>query len=284
MASQRSIHSRPGFTLIELLVVVAILALLIAILLPSLSRARQQAYQVKCAANLRTLGTGIFYYASENRDEIVNFRSEVAESTPGVYWASQITPYLKIKRSRAGTRDGLFACPVDMDPKYRYITGPKAGQPATREEKVVSDTSSSPGEPPASGSGPVVRPLIEPISYVGPCDLSADALFTKLARLRRPYCQVLLTEARSPDNDVCFQWRRIGIPALLDDPSFLRHYGGQSPNSNGANWLFADGHVKWHSMSYSQNQMLCCLYFREAYEPLIVKKKCGFDRKPGRPR
>jgi prepilin-type N-terminal cleavage/methylation domain-containing protein len=54
-----------GFTLIELLVVIAIIAVLISILLPSLKAARNQARNVVCMSNLRTLGTEILLYADQ---------------------------------------------------------------------------------------------------------------------------------------------------------------------------------------------------------------------------
>ncbi len=54
-----------GFTLIELLVVVAIIALLIAILLPSLSKARAQARTVQCATRISQLGKAILMYADD---------------------------------------------------------------------------------------------------------------------------------------------------------------------------------------------------------------------------
>lgn len=55
-----------GFTLIELLVVVAIIALLISILLPSLNAARRQARTVKCSSSLHQLGLGWTFYAEAN--------------------------------------------------------------------------------------------------------------------------------------------------------------------------------------------------------------------------
>ena len=70
MYLHQTLSKRRAFTLIELLVVVAIIALLISILVPSLQKARDNAKNVKCLANLKAIGQGVILYTADNRDSL----------------------------------------------------------------------------------------------------------------------------------------------------------------------------------------------------------------------
>lgn len=63
-------ENKKAFTLIELLVVIAVIALLMAIVLPSLGKAKIYAQKVVCRSNIRQLGLGVLLYADQNEDEV----------------------------------------------------------------------------------------------------------------------------------------------------------------------------------------------------------------------
>jgi prepilin-type processing-associated H-X9-DG protein len=267
------------------MVVVAIIALLISILLPSLAKAREQAYQVKCAANLHSIWQGIFYYA-EDKDNgngyLVQLSNQYAESGsyqlyPGSWWAYQILPYVDIKRSKAGSREGLLRCPADADPTYRFL---RAG---FGREYLIGSRIAPPQNPillKESHDRKAVQGKtgyqVEPVSYTGSCDARARAKWfkqrggwlipivhkppPKLANLSKPYCYPVLTELDQGGGTGkgCFRWAHI-IGYATSNKHYRRHYGGDSIVTNGVNWLFADGHVQWHSAAFARDQLVCCI-------------------------
>jgi prepilin-type N-terminal cleavage/methylation domain-containing protein len=113
--------AKPGFTLIEILVVVAIIALLVAILLPSLARARAQAKLISCQSNLHQITVATFTYAAEYKGRF-----------PADRWSNDIAAYDWIGDKSGPTKGSLwrymnkareaFVCPDHKKPAAASAT------------------------------------------------------------------------------------------------------------------------------------------------------------------
>ncbi len=82
-----------AFTLVELLVVVAIIALLLAILLPSLQKAKLVAQTTVCGANMRQIGMAMEYYGQDN-DQWLVFHYSDEPFGSAIWWSEELVKYL----------------------------------------------------------------------------------------------------------------------------------------------------------------------------------------------
>jgi len=113
----RKSRARPtfGFTLIELLVVIAIIAILAAMLLPALSRSKQQALKTGCRSNLKQMGIASYSYAMDNKDRFPNMNpaqdGDPADSTGN--WCWDVPDYVANVMTANGTDANVCYCPAN---------------------------------------------------------------------------------------------------------------------------------------------------------------------------
>jgi prepilin-type processing-associated H-X9-DG protein/prepilin-type N-terminal cleavage/methylation domain-containing protein len=235
--------SRRGFTLVELLVVIGMITVLIAILLPALSRARDQANRIKCGANLRGIGQALTMYTQQYR------------AYPGAFfgdsfiWPVRLRPFLGGSKAvfHCPSRDDSFRWPdvvVDGYAASRYLLqlGYEEGEPVLRGTMHFSYGYNLSGtdelKPLDLQKGLGITPRIR---NVNPAWGAPHGNYSRVvgdmpaARIRNPAEMIAIA-----DSDGNGRYDFEVFPCRPDEGFAGRIHGG------GANVLFCDGHVTWY--------------------------------------
>lgn len=234
LCSGRS-NSRRGFTLLELLAVIATIATLAALLLPSLNRAKSEAYQATCLSNLSQLGIAWMMYKDDNNDRLVETWTTYKDGNnlvdnPSVWVkgdmtiaAEAVNPDL-IKEGKLyhyNENAQIYHCPTDPGVT---IAGVKL--PSVRSYSMNSFMGSRPAAAPANPN----------------VNLGYMAFFSKISDM--PDTSKLFVLIDEDD-------RSISDGAFVTDP--LAHVWYSFPavsagrHNYGSSRIFADGHAApWH--------------------------------------
>ncbi len=217
--------TRSGFTLIELLVVIAIIAILAAILFPVFARARENARRSSCQSNLKQIGLGWLQYA-QDYDEKVIPATTAGWAGPANYafaWPVLLNPYTKSLQ--------ILVCPSKSDRSLGYTyNGTAAGSNPTRT------TSGDPRN--LAGFEAVSQTPMwldaTGVDYPGGTAENNTALFAFFVPGTYPDPPGGALVARRKSNT--------GTGIYYDAGASV----GIAYHLDGANYGFADGHVKWY--------------------------------------